>query len=66
MTIFGFDEIKVLLYNLQCSLGDWWDFNLASSKKSPNCQILILAKISTHTVYGINKIFGGTNIWRFV
>ena len=29
-------KFKVLLYNLQCSLRDWWNFNLASSEKSPN------------------------------
>ena len=43
-------KFKVLLYNLKCSLRDWQDFNLASSEKFPNCQMLLLAK-STHTVY---------------
>ena len=45
-------KFKVLLYNLQCGLRDWRDLNLASSQqKSPNHQILMLAKISSHTVY---------------
>ena len=43
-------KFKVLLYNLKCSLHDWQDFNLATLEKLPNCQILILAKTSTHTV----------------
>ena len=43
-------KFKVLLYNLKCGVCDWWDFNLVSLEKSPNHQILILAKTSTDTV----------------
>ena len=42
-------KFKVLLYNLKCGLRDWWDFNLGIIGK--NRQILILAKIFTHTVF---------------
>ena len=52
--IIVFGKIQVLLYNLKCGLRVWRDFNLASLEKLSNHQILILVKISAHTVYGDN------------
>ena len=48
---FNLAKFKLLHYNLKLGLHDRRDFNFASSEKTVNCQILILANISTHTVF---------------